>query len=57
MFTIALTNVLVTLFYLVPGVVLKKMGKAKEEHLANVTRYRPLREEYDRSQAESGDAQ
>ncbi len=32
-------------------------SKTKEEHLANVTRYRPLWEEYDRSQAESGDAQ
>jgi predicted permease len=37
MFLIALTNVLVTLFYLVPGVILKKMGKAKEEHLSTLS--------------------
>ena len=33
MFIIALTNVLVTLFYLVPGVILKKMDKAKEAQI------------------------
>ena len=37
MFIIALTNVLVTLFYLVPGVIVKKMGKAKEEHLSTLS--------------------
>ena len=37
MFVIALTNVLVTLFYLVPGVILKKMGKAKEAHLSTLS--------------------
>ena len=37
MFGIALTNVLVTLFYLVPGVVLRKMNKAKPEHLATLS--------------------
>ena len=37
MFTIALSNVLVTLFYLFPGFVLRKMGKAKEEHLPTLS--------------------
>ncbi len=37
MFIIALTNVLVTLFYLVPGVILKKMDKAKEAHLSTLS--------------------
>lgn len=37
MFTIALTNVLVTLFYLFPGYILRKMGLAKEAHLSTLS--------------------
>ncbi len=37
MFAIALSNVLVTLFYLLPGFVLRKMGKAKPEHLPTLS--------------------
>ncbi|MCR4905016.1 MAG: AEC family transporter [Clostridiales bacterium] len=37
MFSIALSNVLVTLFYLLPGFVLRKMGKAKPEHLPTLS--------------------
>lgn len=33
MFIIALTNVLVTLFYIIPGFILSKIGVAKKEHL------------------------
>ena len=37
MFTIALSNVLVTLFYLFPGFVIRKLGWAKEEHLPTLS--------------------
>lgn len=36
-FSVALTNVLVTLFYLVPGYVIRKMDKAAEEHLPTLS--------------------
>ena len=37
MFTIALSNVLITLFYMIPGYILKKMGKVKQEHLPTLS--------------------
>lgn len=36
-FSVALVNVLVTLFYLVPGFVIRKMNKATEEHLPTLS--------------------
>ncbi|MBR4896484.1 MAG: AEC family transporter [Clostridia bacterium] len=37
MFSIVLSNVLVTLFYLIPGFILRKMGKVKPEHLPTLS--------------------
>lgn len=37
MFSIALSNVLVTLFYIVPGFLMKKYGKANEKHLGTIS--------------------
>lgn len=37
MFSIALSNVLVTLFYMIPGFVVRKMNKASETHLQTLS--------------------
>lgn len=37
MFTIAASNVLITLFYMIPGFILRKMHKASEDHLPTLS--------------------